>query len=369
CGGMRYQHSWDDHKLSDIPNDGGQQNLEKTIKRALELGINHIETARGYGTSEIQLGQFLPNLPRDEMIIQTKVAPHAAPRQFEAKLELSFANLKLDHIDLFGFHGINLPEHLEWIENGCYEVVERWRRQGRIRHVGFSTHGLESLITKAIETDLFDYVNLHWYYFMQKNAPAVEAAAARDMGVFIISPSDKGGKLYAPPEKLTKLCEPLSPIMFNNIFCLTNPAVHTLSIGAARPSDFDEHLKVLAYLEQKHCVKNTEKKIEQALIDFHGERWIKNWSKNLPCLNNTPGYINLFEVLRLYTLATGLDMTEYGRMRYNLFGQKDHWFAGEKASHFPEQALLESLRSSELAMEIITSLKQAHLLLDDTNDR
>ena len=63
-----------------FPRDN-QANLEATIHRALELGINHIETARGYGTSEMQLGRVLPKLPRDKIIVQTKVAPEGhAPR-------------------------------------------------------------------------------------------------------------------------------------------------------------------------------------------------------------------------------------------------------------------------------------------------
>ena len=72
CGGMRYQHKWQDVPPQDIPR-ANQENLEACIHRALELGINHIETARGYGTSEMQLGAVLPKLPRDKMIVQTKV--------------------------------------------------------------------------------------------------------------------------------------------------------------------------------------------------------------------------------------------------------------------------------------------------------
>jgi len=63
CGGMRYQHKWQDVAPQDIPR-ANQENLEACIHRALELGINHIETARGYGTSEMQLGAVLPHLPR-----------------------------------------------------------------------------------------------------------------------------------------------------------------------------------------------------------------------------------------------------------------------------------------------------------------
>ena len=81
CGGMRYQFKWQDVAPGEIPPDN-QANLEATIHRALELGINHIETARGYGTSEMQLGSVLPKLPRDKIIVQTKVSPKADAKEF-----------------------------------------------------------------------------------------------------------------------------------------------------------------------------------------------------------------------------------------------------------------------------------------------
>src|SRR5213075_2915778 len=83
CREMRYQHKWQDVATKEIPFEN-QANLEATIHRALELGINHIETARGYGTSEMQLGRILPGLPREKMIVQTKVAPKENPKEFLA---------------------------------------------------------------------------------------------------------------------------------------------------------------------------------------------------------------------------------------------------------------------------------------------
>ena len=74
------------------------------------------------------------------------------------------------------------------------------------------------------------------------NWPAVEAARAKDMGMFIISPNDKGGKLYEPSKKMLELCAPLSPMQFNDLYCLARPQVHTLSCGPSRPTDFDEHI-------------------------------------------------------------------------------------------------------------------------------
>src|ERR1700728_3761567 len=106
CGGMRYQFKWQDTALADIPPDN-QANLEATVHRALELGINHIETARGYGTSELQLGRILPSIPRDKIIVQTKIGPGATHKEFYDNFEKSMKNLGLDHVDLLSIHGIN----------------------------------------------------------------------------------------------------------------------------------------------------------------------------------------------------------------------------------------------------------------------
>ncbi|MGA9380031.1 MAG: aldo/keto reductase, partial [Phormidium sp.] len=216
CGGMRYQYKWQDVPSWRIPWHK-QKNLEATIRRSIEVGINHIETARGYGTSELQLGRILPKLPRDKIIVQTKISPGADPQEFATTFEKSLSNLRLQYVDLLGIHGINNPELLDYTirPGGCLEVVRKLQQQGKVRFVGFSTHGPTNIITQAIETNQFDYVNLHWYYINQTNWSAIEAAKKHDMGVFIISPSDKGGKLYNPPPKLVDLCYPLSPMVFN----------------------------------------------------------------------------------------------------------------------------------------------------------
>ena len=113
CGGMRYQHKWQDIAPDEVPKDG-QANLEATILRALELGISHIETARGYGSSEMQLGWILPKLPREKMIVQTKVPPFAKPEDFLKTFNTSMKYLGLDYVDLLSFHGINHRGFADW---------------------------------------------------------------------------------------------------------------------------------------------------------------------------------------------------------------------------------------------------------------
>lgn len=365
CGGMRYQYKWQDVPQKDIPQDN-QDNLEAVIKRSISLGINHIETARGYGSSEMQLGQILPQFPREKLIVQTKVSPHEDSRKFRENFDKSLAYLQLDYVDLLGIHGINTPELLDMSikKGGCLDEVRKLQAEGKVKHVGFSTHGDTHLIIDAIKTNEFDYINLHWYWINQENWSAIVEANKLDMGVFIISPSNKGGLLYQPSPKLVKLCQPLSPMVFNNLFCLSHSQVHTLSVGAARPEDFDEHLKTLALLEEaSDLLPPIIERLEYEAKKVLGENWLKTWRRGLPRHEDTPGNINIPTILWLRNLALAYDMVEYGKMRYNLLGNGGHWFPGQKADKLQGLDFSDCLRKSPHGEQIPDMLAEAESLL------
>ncbi|MEO0795093.1 MAG: aldo/keto reductase [Verrucomicrobiota bacterium] len=362
AGGMRFQQSWDD--LADDAITGQEMDrIKRVVNRALELGINHIETARGYGSSERQLRDVFADIDRDRYILQSKVAPAEDPKEFEKVLDRTFSQLGCEYLDLFGFHGINLDEHIEWIlrPGGCMDVIRRWQRDGRIRFVGFSTHGNPDVIVRAIETGEFDYVNLHWYFINQTNEAAIAVATTQDMGVFIISPNDKGGKLYEPSSKLSDLCSPLTPMAFNTLFCLRRPEIHTLSVGAAEVDQYDPQIVALEHYERiDETIRPIEERIHDAIKAELGDDWWPGYSATLPTWDQVPGEVNLRYILRLWTLAKGLDMHDYGKYRYGMIGNGGHWMAGQKAVDFDDVALIDSLKGHPYATRIPDILREAH---------
>lgn len=365
---MRLPRGWDPNLTPDDLTSDEHDTICATLNRSFELGINHVETARGYMNSERWLGFALREHARDKYILQTKVDPKENPKDFEHALEQSLQELETDYLDLFGFHGINDSADLERVirKGGCLEVVRRWQKDGRIRHVGFSTHGACQAIIDAIDTGEFDYVNLHWYFINQTNWPAIEAAAKQDMGVFIISPTDKGGQLFKPPAKLVETCAPLHPISFNNLFCLKQPKVHTLSVGAACPEDFDEHIKGLQHYDNFEAILDPiEARFKAVMQEALGSDWWPHYTEGLPWYTEVPGELNLPYILRLWSLAKGMDMVDYGKYRYGMIegGDGGNWMGGTPAIDFSDDAIRSVIPNHPHKDRIPDILREAHSLL------
>lgn len=360
-GGMRFQTSW--KRQDDVKNES-VVNLRKTVQHALEMGIHHFETARGYGTSEQELAQVLPGLNRDEIIVQTKVGPRESGKDFLSDFYDSLKTLRLDHLDLFAIHGINNPAILENTlkPGGTLEKAVELKEKGVVKWLGFSTHGPVDVILDAIRTNAFDYVNLWYSYIFQDNLAAIEEARSRDMGVFIISPNDKGGKLFEPPEKLCQITDPLHPMEFNDLFILNNPDIHTISCGVSRPSDLDLHAQAVEKMESlAHTVAHIKGRLDKEQADVLGSDWAQDYLQGIPEWEKVPGQINVRVILWLLNLAQAYDMVEYAKMRYNMLGNGGSWFPGKNAGQLQEHAdaVRQAVKDSPFADRIVDKLHEA----------
>jgi hypothetical protein len=328
-GGMRYANGWAQPR-DQVPQDMIDQ-CARVTRAALDCGVNHIETAYGYGRSEHCYGTVLNEVlkvPRSSYHLMTKGGPRTAV-DARRLVEEQLKGLRTDRIDLYGWHGINSMDTLATItaSGGAVEELLKMQQEGIIGAVGFSTHGRMETICAAIATGLFSFVNLHYYYFFQRNWPAVALAAARDMGVFIISPNDKGGQLFNPPQRLRDLTAPLTPIQWNARFCLKTPHVHTLSFGLSELAHVEEMRGVLPVAVP---LAPADLAIEQALNARVLADPVSAWEGHE--LQDDPSGINVAEVLRFRKLWKCYDMADFVRYRYNMLESKGDWFPGTYAT-------------------------------------
>lgn len=305
------------------------------VERAVALGVNHIETARGYGNSEERVGKalrrILKTVPREKLYITTKIGPSSDVDDFKRNWERSFTNLGLEYIDNLDFHG---PGSVEQIRpalraDGCLGFVRRLQDQGLLRHFGFSTHGYLNGVMELVETGEFESINIHYYYFNPALEPVVARAAELDLGVFIISPSDKGGRLHHPTPELSVACRPLTPVAFGQMWLLNDPRVHTISFGPANAAQVDLNLLAADY----DGTGPARAVFDAALARVEGHyreqmhgTFCTVCHACLPCPEN----INIPGLLNWRNMAVGYGMEDYARDRYSKVGQGGAWVPGVK---------------------------------------
>jgi len=348
-----------------------QNNLKEILRHAIKFGMNHIETARMYGSSEMQLGNAIKELiengevKREDLIMQTKIGCMDTIKKFREALELSFKMLQMDYFDLTTFHGLNTePEYkrvFEYCESGdesgeekckcLLDVAKEYLAAGKIKHIGFTSHGRTSLIRKTIETNAFSYANIHYHYFGGSytttgegiyggNLENVRLCHEKDMGMFIISPFDKGGRLYAPSIGLRDITLPeMEPLNFGaSWFWLHNKLdeaapIHTITCGVARPSDFDQPMVVaikdLAAENKSQTlqkVKTILEKCEKAKEKAVGKEFLQTWHHGL--LNgyhNTHG-AQLGYITWCSIIIKAFGMVGYSKERYaNMEDHLEKW--------------------------------------------
>ncbi len=114
------------------------------VRRCLELGVNFIDTANAYTTSEARIGKAIAGWKREDLVIATKTG--ARDRATALKhLAQSLDSLGSDYIDLWQFHNVSTPEAYAQVlaPGGAMEAAREALAAGRIRHVGVTSHSLD----------------------------------------------------------------------------------------------------------------------------------------------------------------------------------------------------------------------------------
>ncbi|HEV7656067.1 MAG TPA: aldo/keto reductase [Mycobacteriales bacterium] len=149
-----------------------QEVADRTLGHLLDHGINHIDTAAGYGDSELRIAPWL-RTRRDDFFLATKSGERTATAA-RAQLEDSLRRLEVDHVDLWQFH--NLADPIEWdialSPGGIIEAAEQAKKDGLVRFVGVTGHGSQIAANhrRSLERYAFDSVLLPYNYVTMQNS-------------------------------------------------------------------------------------------------------------------------------------------------------------------------------------------------------
>ncbi len=251
--------------------------LVRAMRRAFEVGVNFFDTADAYGDglAETVMGEALRDLPRDEIVIATKVYHHFYPDGHRhpdlsyhyvlRECEASLRRLGLDFVDLYQCHAFEPYTPIE--ETAA--ALEKLKKDGKIRAYGVSNFTIEqlrmarsfgafttlqprySLIDRGIEADLLPYCRtqdigvlayspLHHglltgkydgtetFQDFRRNLPAFQGARFRDIAARV-----RGLRPMADKHGLTIPQLVLAAT-------LAHPAVHCVIVGVKKPEHIEE---------------------------------------------------------------------------------------------------------------------------------
>jgi predicted aldo/keto reductase-like oxidoreductase len=138
-------------------NDNPQEFANEIVAKAWELGVNYFDVAPGYGTAEERLGPALKNY-RQKAFLACKTQERSREGA-EKTLTRSLQRLETDRFDLFQLHALSSLEDVEkaFSPGGAMETIEKAKKEGKIRFVGFSAHSEEAALL-AMKNYEFDTV-------------------------------------------------------------------------------------------------------------------------------------------------------------------------------------------------------------------
>ncbi|MDR7855837.1 aldo/keto reductase [Tissierella sp.] len=158
------------------------------LEEASKLGINFIDTARGYNESENLIGEALEKIGREKFFLATKTMK----RDYQGMLDdinISLKNLRTDYIDLYQLHNVKSIEELELVlsENGALKALKEAKEKGIVRNIGITGHNPD-ILDKAIDTDEFATIQCPYNPVEQQADELFKKAKAKDIGVIVMKP-------------------------------------------------------------------------------------------------------------------------------------------------------------------------------------
>lgn len=206
-----------DGKYSEIDENAAAEMVEYAIKN----GVNYFDTAWGYhdGMSETVMGKLLSKYPRESFYLATKFPGYDLSNmdKVEEIFEKQLEKCRVDYFDFYLFHNVceaNIDAYLD-PKYGIDKYLAEQKKNGRIRHLGFSVHGSYDVMKRFLDAYgdhiEFGQVQLNWLdWDFQEAKLKVELLNKLDIPVWVMEPL-RGGKLASLAEEYESELKKLRP--------------------------------------------------------------------------------------------------------------------------------------------------------------
>ena len=284
---------------------------EEMVAYAMEHGINYYDTAWGYhsGQSELVMGNALKKYPRENYYLATKFPGYALSNmdKVEEIFEEQLKKCQVEYFDFYLFHNVcemNIDAYLDE-KYGIYEYLIEQKKNGRIRHLGFSAHGSYDVIKRFLDAygkDMeFCQLQLNYLDWSFQDAKAkVELLKEHEIPVWVMEPL-RGGKLASLSEENTKKLREMRPDEETPAwafrFLQSLPEVKVVLSGMSNMEQLQANIRT--YEEDKPLSGEEMKN----LLDI-ADSMLKK--KTLPCtachycVSHCPQELDIPELLNLY---------------------------------------------------------------------
>jgi len=272
-----------------IPQVGVEQAVE-TVTKALDLGVNFLDTARVYGRgdSERKIGLVMRER-RGECYLSSR-SPEVRYEAMKSAVEESLEALNTDYIDLYEAHDVSSRRRFEQLisKDGALRALQEARDEGKIGYIGFTAHNWE-VIKELIRTNEFD-AGLITYNIASREVEeeVIELAGEYDVGLFVMKVFGNGRLLeLSPPDEDRK------PTVEECLrFALSNKELPLILTGAKSPAEIAQNVAIAQNFQPM-----SDEKLRQ--IREFGDRLQRGYCYGceycLPC----PEDINIPAILRV----------------------------------------------------------------------
>ena len=341
---------------------------DRLLRSALEQGVNYFDTAYPYheGRSEGALGKIMAGTGRrKDVYLATKMPTWFI--QSREDMEKYFGEqcqrLQTEYIDFYLIHTLNKVTWPRVRDLGVIDYLEGLKRQGRVRHFGFSFHDDAPVFMDILDVYNWDFVQIQYNYLdenFQAGTAGFQKAVQRGMGMVIMEPLRGGNLARKPPENIQKLWDAApvrrTPAEWALRWLLDKAGVSVILSGMNAQEQLDENCRVASAHEPGSLTAAEVQTIEAVRDVFHSTLKVPCTACNycMPC----PAGVNIPAIFNIYN--------QYGLFRDEFWCNGMYNFSlastGERADNCVACGQCEE--SCPQHIEIIERLREAHGVLD-----